>query len=217
MEKSFVIIVDDHLVVRDSLKILFSTIDGYEIIDEADSGEQLLKIIDKNIPDIIILDITMPGILGTILAKHLNHKYPTVKIILFSGLIDDMYIIDALEAGVSILAKNADRDELTLALNETEKGKQYISESVKLNIIKGFATKLKCKKQINEKYNLLTTREKEVFQLIVDGLTIKETSKVLNISRNTSMRYLNNIYECFNIYSNADIVKLAKKYNLHKV
>ena len=214
-----VIIVDDHQIVRDGISVLLMKTEDINIIGEASNGEQLLLLLKNIIPDIIILDISMPKISGIELSKIIKETYPKIKIIIFSSHTEGENVVHALEAGAKgILPKNTIREELIEALRSVYGGKEFISKyipySTFINHIKSTKAHKDSKKVLED---VLSTREIEILKLIVDGKSNKEISELLFISQRTVEKHKSNILNKLEMKSVVDLVKYAIKNKLTDV
>ncbi|MCD4792524.1 MAG: response regulator transcription factor [Bacteroidales bacterium] len=214
-----VIIVDDHQIVRDGISVLLMKTEDINIIGEASNGEQLLLLLKNIIPDIIILDISMPKISGIELSKIIKETYPQIKIVIFSSHTEGENVVHALEAGAKgILPKNTIREELIEALRSVYSGKEFISKyipySTFVNHIKSTKAHKDSKKVLED---VLSTREIEILKLIVDGKSNKEISELLFISQRTVEKHKSNILNKLEMKSVVDLVKYAIKNKLTDV
>ena len=211
-----VIIVDDHQIVRDGISVLLMKTDDINIVGEASNGEQLLLLLNKIIPDIIILDISMPRITGIELSKIIKEKYPQIEIVIFSSHTEGENVVLALEAGAKgILPKNTIREELIEALRSVYTGKEFISKYIPYSTFVNHIKTTKAQKD-SEKVleNVLSTREIEILKLIVEGKTNKEISDLLFISQRTVEKHKSNILNKLEMRSVVDLVKYAIKNKL---
>ena len=211
-----VIIVDDHQIVRDGISVLLMKTEDINIIGEASNGEQLLLLLKKIIPDIIILDISMPKISGIELSKIIKETYPQIKIVIFSSHTESENVVQALEAGAKgILPKNTIREELIEALRSVYSGKEFISKYIPYSTFVNHIKSTKAQKDIKKVMeDVLSTREIEILKLIVEGKSNKEISELLFISQRTVEKHKSNILSKLEMKSVVDLVKYAIKNKL---
>jgi DNA-binding NarL/FixJ family response regulator len=183
-----VIIVDDHQIVIDGYKMLFLANNKYKVVNEANNAEQLMKILEHSIPDIILMDIELPTLNGIEITEILNNKYPQIKVIIISGnLLKDDNISDAVNAGVvGVLTKKTKKEELFLALDTITNNDVYYCECVRDFLIKRYINR----KKITDKYSKsdkikLTNREIELIKCFANGKSYKEIAEKLFISTRT--------------------------------
>ena len=208
-----IIIADDHQIVRDGISALLMRKPEIEIIAEASNGDELLKLLQTNVPDIIIMDISMPGKTGIEITKIVKEKYPQIEIIIFSSHSEGENVIDAIEAGAKgILPKNTVREELTEALQTVYEGREFVSKYIPHST---FTNHIKNSKKTTdfetELKNILSDREIEVMKLVVDGKTNKEIAELLFISQRTAEKHKSNLLAKLNMKSVVDLVKYAIK------
>ena len=212
-DKIKIIVVDDHQIVRDGIGALLIKYNDIEIIAEASNGEEVLNILSKIQPDIVIIDIAMPKMNGIEASKIIRQDYPEVQIIIFSSHSENENIAQAIEIGVKgILPKNTMREELVEAIYQVNQGKDFISKYISPTTLFGYIKENKEKKDtILELKNKLTDRELELLQLIVEGETNKEIADKLFISQRTVEKHKSNIINKLEMKSIVDLVKFAIK------
>ena len=213
MSKIEIIVVDDHQIVRDGISALLMQYDNIEIIAEASNGEQLLNLLKALSPNIIILDIAMPKITGIELAKIINKEHPEIQIIIFSSQSEGENVIKALEAGAkAVLPKTTLREELIQAIYSVNQGNEFISKYIPYST---FVNNIKQRKTENDNIKdlkkILTDREIEILNLIVNSLTNQEIAEKLFISQRTVEKHKSNILSKLELKSVVDLVKFALK------
>lgn len=216
MEKLKIIIADDHKIFRDGLKLALETTDFIEIIDEAETGYELLEKLKINMPDLIFMDISMPqtnGIQTTFEVLKIN---PLIKIIMLTSFADIETVNQAIYAGASgYLLKNTDYKEIIEAVMKIAQGNTYLSDEI-LNLM------ISEKKESIEKQNLpqfyskivLTKREKQVLAEICEGNSTKSISSKLFISRRTVQKHIQNIMAKTDTHSVAKLIIFSMKNNI---
>jgi DNA-binding NarL/FixJ family response regulator len=219
MKKIKIILADDHQLFRDGIKSLLNLENFIDIIDEVSDGEELLKILNHHIPDIIICDISMPKKNGIEITKILKKKYPQIKILILSMYINKEFIIDAIEAGAQgYLPKDTSRDELLKAIKTIYDGQDYFNKDVAQIALNNFIKKsnIHTENHTNSEKKL-TPREIEIVKLVAEGLLNKEIADKLNISPRTVDNHKAHILQKLNLKSSIDIVKYAIKNELIKL
>jgi len=205
-------LVDDHQVVLDGLRILLSGLPEIKIINECRNEDELNNNLKSGPPDIILLDITLPGRSGIEIARTLLEKYPLIKIIFFTGNTDEEILYEAIEAGANgILLKNSSRQEIINAINKVYAGEDYLGQNLSLTDLKNFIKIAKSGSNKKIQQDILTTREIEIIKLLADGFQYKEIASMLNISIRTVETYKNTILHKLELKSVVDIVKYAIK------
>ena len=209
MNKIRVFITDDHQLVRDGIKSLLADSEDIEVIGEAAGEEELLAGLAKEQPDIILMDISLPGISGITLTKRITEEYPDVQVLILSMYTNEDFISGAIRAGArGYLPKNTSRKELLDAIRSIMDGEEYFSESIARVVMKGMVRKAK---ESGEEEAGLTSRETEILKLYVDGLINKEIADRLHISIRTVESHKNHIMRKLNVKSTVELVKYAIK------
>ncbi len=209
MSKIKVLIADDHALVREGIIAFLKTCDDIEVVAEASDGLEALEKTNKFRPDIVIMDINMPKLGGyeaTIEMKKIN---PDIKILVLTQYEDKEYISRFLKAGVSgYLLKKAVGSDLITALRAINKGESYLHPSITSEVVAGYLGKDK-QSAMEDPYEKLTDREKQVLKLLAEGYTHKEIADMLNISVKTVIAHQTNISEKLGIHARAGLIKFA--------
>lgn len=209
MSKTSILVVDDHSLVREGIITMLSIYDDFDIIGDAESGEEALKKIESLLPDVVLLDINMPGMNGIETAKQIIADYTSVKIIILSMEVTQDHISEAIKAGVSgYLAKDTKKEILAEAIRKVMLGEQFFGEKVSQVIFKGFYKQSKGERVASEN-KVLSKREVEVLQQIASGLSNREIADKLFISIRTVDAHRNHIMQKLNLKSTAQLVKYA--------
>ncbi len=214
-----IVIVDDHKIVRDGIKALLLPFSDIIIAGESSSAETVLKKINGLSPDILLLDLMLPGMDGNTLAEELRVLAPQVKILVLSSDIDEVSIIRAVQAGVKgYVSKDASGEELIKAIRLIEGGEEYFGETVSGIIFKSYMSKNAGKPATHKNDSaLLTEREKEVIRCFGNGLSYKETAAELFLSPRTVETHRNTIMEKLGIHSLAELIKFAIRSGIVKL
>jgi len=187
-----VMIVDDHNLVREGLKAVFSQGDEIEVIGEAGSGEEAIEMVDKVKPDVILMDISMPGMNGIQATKLIRDKHPDAKIVILTMLDQEGYVYEAIKAGATgYMLKSTSSDELVNAIQTVNEGKALLHPDATAQLLKEFVTLAENK----AKDYGLSNREMEVLQLLSEGNTNKEIAKALWISEQTVKTHVAHIFD----------------------
>ncbi len=206
--KKTIYITDDHKIVAEGICSFFIGNENYEIIGCFYNGSDLLDNIKKKQPDIIILDIKMPGLTGIHIAKIVSSEYPDVRIIFLSSNTDEKTINEAIKAGgVGFLSKDVAEDEFLFALDKVSTGQTYYSTGVQQTLFNSFTKNIQAEKEYHD--DVLSDREIEVIRLIADGLSYKEIADRLFISTRTVETHKKNILSKLDLKTTVDIVKYA--------
>jgi len=203
-----ILLADDHKIFRDGLKPLLERQPDIEVVGEADDGLRTIEICRELKPDVIILDITMPGLNGIEVTKRITSDFPHTKIIILSMHSDRRFVLAALKSGASgYLLKESSFQELIDGIRCVMKGHIYLSSQLSSKIIKEF---LRLAEQDGSTaFTVLSVREREVLQLLAEGQSNKEIAAKLNISVKTIETHRKNIMEKLNLFNIAELTKYA--------
>ena len=207
MQKIKIVLADDHSILREGLKNVLSSEDGFEVIGEAANGDEAVKICLSLKPDVAILDINMPQLTGLEAAKLIKKKSPEINILILSMYDNENFISEAINLGINgYILKMSDMDELIKAIKAVADGNAYFPTSLASKILQKLS---KTKKTKNDSSNLplLTTREKEIIKLIVEGYTSQQIADRLFISYFTVGKHRKNIHRKFGIKNTVELVK----------
>ena len=209
MSKTRIVVADDHDVVRKGLTFLLERINQTEVVGEAKDGRQAVVLVEKLIPGIVIMDVAMPLLNGIDAAVQILKRCPETAVILISMHADEDYVIRGLNAGVKgyILKESVERD-LPLALEAVSKRRHFFSSAISEVLLEDYMRQLK-HKAVEDSYELLTDREKEVLQLLAEGKTNKDVASVLDLSPLTIESHRAHLMQKLGLHSTADIVLYA--------
>ena len=206
-----VFLVDDHQIVRDGIRSLIEDAKDIFIIGEAGDGDEMLSMLDTAQPDIILLDISLPGRNGIELIPEIKEQYPQIKILILSMYNADDYIFNAVRAGANgYLPKNSSKDELLDAVRQICEGNDYFGEEVHKIIVNSYISMAKDDKS-PEKKQQLSVRELEILKLFAEGYSNKQIADKLFISVRTVESHKNHIMQKFGFKSTVEMVKYAIK------
>lgn len=216
MEKIRIILVDDHQLVRAGIANLLIGEPGFEIIGEAADATEFLSLIEKNQPDIAILDISMPGLSGIELTRKISTAFPKIKVLILSMYTSEEFIFNAINAGAKgYLPKNTSKLELIEAIRTIYRGEDYYAESISNIILKSYIKKAKIgPEETRSREHLLSKREMEVLRLFAEGYSNQEIADKLFISIRTVESHKNHIMQRLELKSSVDLVKFAIRNNM---
>jgi len=218
MKSIAVIIADDHKLVRAGIKSLLENIAGVKVVGEASNGRETIELTGKLKPDMVFLDIAMPELNGLQAAERIKKIYPDVDIIILSMHLDEEYVVQALKVGASgYLLKDSAPGELELALDTIMRGKVYISPAIPGEMIADYQKRLRYASSpdnLEESKEKLTSRQKEVLQLIAEGNSTREIAEKLFISIKTVETHRSHIMKTLGINDIPGLVKYAIKKGL---
>jgi DNA-binding NarL/FixJ family response regulator len=201
-------ITDDHLVVREGLKQLLTIDSDIEVIAEAHSGLECLKLLDKVSPDVIFMDVKMPGISGIETTRLICQRYPYMKIIMLTIYGDGQYVTEALHAGAKgYILKNVEREELINAIRHVMEDGAFLDPAVTATVLDHFKND---KIPLNhEEKTSLTQRELEILKGVVAGHTDHRIAESLFISKHTVRTHIKSLYRKMNVSSKSQAVAKA--------
>lgn len=202
-----VIVADDHVLMRNALSRLVATLDGYEVLAEADNGRDLKnKILQHLVPDIVLLDVNMPEMDGFQTTEWLHKNYPHIRVLVLSMLSDEKTIIKMFRLGAKgYLLKNTDPDELKKALDAIVAKNVYLSEYVSGKLVSG----LNKYADLEEQPVLLNEREKEFLQWVCSELAYKDIAEKMNLSPRTIDDYRQALFTKLKVHSRVGLVLYA--------
>ena len=217
MTKKKVLIADDHALVREGIAAFLKLCDDVEVIAEASDGLEALEKTDKFRPDIIIMDVNMPKLGGLEASVEIKKAHPHVKILVLTQYDDREYISRFLKAGVSgYLLKKAVGSDLVAALQAIGRGEIYLYSSIASEVVAGFLHG-GSRVEVEDSYEKLSDREKQVLKLVAEGYTHKEIADMLSISVKTVIAHQTNIGEKLGIHARAGLIKFAIQKGIIKI
>lgn len=209
MGKTRVIIVDDHALVREGIIAFLKFHDDIEVVGEAANGLQAIEKVEKLRPDIVLMDISMPGLGGIEATVEIKKRYPETKVLIVTQYDDREYVSRLLKAGVSgYILKHAVGTDLISAIRAVSRGESYLYSTIAGKVIDGYLGK-GSEMEVEDPYEKLTDREKQVLKLIAEGLSHKEIASKLDISVKTVIAHQTNISEKTDLHSRAALIKFA--------
>lgn len=196
-----VMIVDDHTIMRDGLQALLSSEADYEVVGTVPDGKTAIRSVAALKPDIILMDLSMPGTGGIEAIAHIKRQHPNVKIVALTFHKEDKYIHATLEAGAdAYVLKDDSRTELFTALSSVLKGKSYLSPSICDRVVAGYLAGGDANAE-QPSWEILTHREREVIKLIAEGNKTKEIAEYLSLSPKTVEKHRTNLMRKLDLHS----------------
>ncbi|OGR19535.1 MAG: DNA-binding response regulator [Desulfobacterales bacterium GWB2_56_26] len=203
-----ILLADDHVLIRHGIKNIMKKDLRLNVIGEANNGKELLSFLESSEVDMIILDISMPGIGGMEVIGVVKNKYPWIKILILTMHKNKQYFYNAMSAGADgYLMKDDSDEELLVAIEKVAAGKSYISPFM----VEDFADDVVNMYRNDKKspFQELTRREKEILQLVVKGFTSKKMAEHLHLSQRTIDHHRSNLLRKFNRKNSVDLVNYA--------
>ena len=197
-----IVIVDDHLIVREGIRLILETQDGYEVIGEAENGQQALALLESVTPDVILLDLNMPILDGLNFLKKFNSLGKDIPVIVLTTYNENHLLLEAVELGVaSYLLKDTGREKLFATIDAALRGETLLQPDMLQLLLKAQAEKHRPK--------LFTEKELFVLQALVRGLKNNEIAEELNIAERTVKSYLTTIYSKMDVKSRTQAIAVA--------
>ena len=199
-----VMLVDDHAVVRAGVRRLLEQDERFSVVAEAETGERAYQIFGEHLPDITVLDLSMPGIGGMETIKRIVARYPTAKILVLSMHENAAFASQALKAGAKgYLAKSGLAEELSNAIQWVMTGQTYLGTEISHKIA------LQMHESHGDPMQMLSAREFEIFRMLVDGVELSIIASTLNISLKTVANYQTGIKQKLGVSSPVEMVRMA--------
>ncbi len=204
-----IILADDHAVMRRGLRLVLEEHKDFQVIGEASDGREAVALVEELKPDLVVLDITMPNMNGIEAARQISEKQAGVSIVVLSMHSDESYVLRALKAGArGYLLKESAESDLILAIRSVSAGKAFFSPAVSRLLVEDYVRQLQ-DKDIEDSYELLTQRERELLQLIAEGKSNKDVANMLNLSLYTVETHRGNLMEKLNLHSVPELILYA--------
>ncbi|MBM3782717.1 MAG: response regulator transcription factor [Acidobacteria bacterium] len=209
--RSRILLVDDHALVRKGFRLILSHYDEFEVVGEAGSGAEALRLIPVLSPHILILDVGMPGMNGVEVAQQVSRNFPHLRVLILSMHQDAVYVRETLRAGArGYLLKDAADNELIAAVRALAANNSYISPGVSNAVLSDY------QQFVGNPLDLLSTRERQVFLLLAEGRTAKDIATSLDISVYTVDAHRGKIMKKLQLSSSSELVRFAIRQGLAK-
>ena len=204
-----VVLADDHSVVRQGLRAWLERSGHVQVVGEAADGREAVALVEQLQPDVVIMDIAMPMLNGIDATAQITRRNPDTKVIILSMHADESYILRALGAGAKgYLLKESTETDVLPAVQSVRDAKPYFTPSIARLLLEDYMRSLK-QNNLQDSYDLLTEREREVLQLLAQGKSNKEVAQVLDLSPHTIDSHRTNMMQKLNLHNTAEIVLYA--------
>jgi DNA-binding NarL/FixJ family response regulator len=208
-EKYRVFIVEDHHLFRDGLKAMLGGREDIDLIGEAQDGLEAIRKIRRLQPDLVLLDLSMPKLGGVSVMKEVKREFPDTRILTLTIHEADQYVLEAFKAGADgYCIKDANRDELMLAIDSVLQGKTYLSPGISDQVMEGYLSGHQ-KIKDTSRWETVTQREREVLKLLAEGYANKEISDFLHISVKTVEKHRANLIGKLDLHNVAKLTAYA--------
>ena len=207
-----VLLADNHTLVRAGLRALLQNIEGIQVVAEAGDGREALHLIAVHQPDLVLMDIAMPEMNGLEATAHVVKEFPQVRVIILSMHANEEYVLKALRSGaMGYVLKDAGISELELAVRAIVRGETYLSPAVSKHVVADYVRRVSSEPSSLEQ---LTSRQREILQLIAEGRTTKEIADLLYVSVKTVETHRLQLMKRLNIHDIAGLVRYAIRMGL---
>ncbi|HEV3256914.1 MAG TPA: response regulator transcription factor [Gemmataceae bacterium] len=205
-----VMLVDDHPIVRQGLRALFEAEPGFAVVGETGDGLQAVKQVERLDPDVLVLDLMMPGVNGLEVARQVIQRCPRTRVMILSMYADEAYVLEALRKGAAAyVLKGSTAADLVVAAREVAAGRQYLSPPLSQHAIEAYRSRAQSAPL--DSYETLTTREREVLQMAVEGSTSAEIAARLSISPRTVETHRANLMHKLGLHTQTELIRYAMR------
>jgi two-component system response regulator NreC len=209
MRKIRILLADDHKLMRSGLRVLLEQQSDLSVAGEASDGREALSLSGSLKPDVLVMDVGMPNLNGIEAASQISQSHPEISIVMLSMHADESYVLRALKAGAKgYLLKDSAESDLIRAVHAVAEGKSFFSPAVSKVLLDDYVRKLK-RSGVEDPYDLLTPREREVLQLVAEGNSNKDVAQLLNLSVYTVETHRANIMGKLNLRGVPELILYA--------
>jgi DNA-binding NarL/FixJ family response regulator len=209
MMKTRILVADDHGIVRKGLRFLLERQEDMEVVGEAADGREAVHLAGQLHPSVVVMDIAMPQLNGIDAAAQILRSSPDTRVIILSMYADEEFLVRALTTGIrGYLLKDSAENDLVRAVRAAASGKCFFSPAIAQALAEDYVRQLQ-HKGLQDSYELLTQREKEILQLLAEGKSNKEVATVLNVSPYTVETHRTHLMQKLNLHNTAEIVLYA--------
>jgi len=203
-----VLVVDDHAVVREGVKMVLETDPELRVVGEAASGEEAIDLVRQLEPDVVVMDIGMPGLSGFEATRRIRESRPDVNVLALTVHDSEAYVFQMLQAGaVGYVLKRAEAPEVIRAVKAAHRGEALLHPSVAKLLIQDYLTRAERGEEVT--YDQVSDREREILKLIAEGLTNKEIAEKLFLSVKTVQAHRANLMRKLGLHDRVELVKYA--------
>ena len=209
MSRIRILLADDHVLMRRGVRALLERHEEFEVVAEAGDGREALQLAEKHSPDIVVADIGMPILNGIEAARQITQKAPSIGIVVLSMHSDESYVLKALKSGArGYLLKDSAEADLIQAVIAVSEGKAFFSPAISKMLVEDYVRQLR-EREVDDSYELLTTREREVLQLLAEGKSNKDVATMLDLSLHTVETHRSNILQKLNLHGTPELILYA--------
>ena len=204
-----IVLADDHNVVRHGLRLTLQEL-GFEVIGEASDGLEAIQLVEELKPDILLCDLMMGSMNGLEVARRVSNRHPKVGIVILSMYSDESYVVESLRAGAKgYVLKDCSGEELQQAITQVSKGKHYLGSYLSERAIEAYVRK--ANSGIQDPFDTLSSREREILQLVAQGMTSKDIAERLIVSPRTVDAHRSKLMHKLSLHSRSDVIRFAQR------
>lgn len=204
-----ILIADDHALIRSGVRALLSHEPSFEIVAEASNGNEAIDAAQRTLPHVAILDIGMPNLNGVETARRLTALLHDIQIVMLTVYSDECYLLNALRAGArGYVLKSSAESEIVDAVRAVSQGKAFFSPKVSRMLADDYMRYLE-REEVKDSFDLLTSRERQILQLLAEGQSNKDVATILNLSPTTVICHRQHIFQKLNLHNLSDLILYA--------
>jgi two-component system response regulator NreC len=204
-----ILIADDHALIRGGLRTLLSHETTFDVVAEASDGNEAVEAAERELPHVAILDIGMPNLNGIEAARRISATVRNIQLIILTVYSDEIYLLNALRAGArGYVLKSSAESEIVDAVRAVSQGKAFFSPKVSRILADDYMRFLE-KERVEDSYDLLTGRERQILQLLAEGQSNKDVANILNLSPTTVICHRQHIFQKLNLHNLSDLILYA--------
>lgn len=209
MNKIRILLADDHTIMRAGLRLLLERQPDLLVVGETEDGRQTVMAVDSEKPDVVVMDIAMPNLNGIEATRQIAAAHPEIAVVILSMHSDESYVLRALKAGArAYLLKDSAEADLIRAVRTVREGKSFFSPAVSKTLLEDYVRQLQQRGE-EDSYELLTTREREILQLLAEGKANKDVANLLNLSLYTVETHRAHILQKLDLHTVPDLILYA--------
>lgn len=203
-----IVLADDHGVVRHGIQKLLDSEEGMLVVGQASNGQDTLRVVEEVRPDVLVVDLMMPGLNGLAVTRQVQARIPETKVILLSMHSDDSYVLQALRNGaIGYVLKDSDSSDLVMAVRMAASGRRFLSAPLSERAMDAYVEKARSSNI--DLYELLTPREQEVLQMTAEGNSSTQIAELLSISPRTVEKHRSNFMSKLGLHERTDVTRYA--------
>ena len=209
MRQIRILLADDHTIIRSGLRLLLEQQPDFSVVAEAENGRQAVELVSKHHPEVAVLDIGMPQLNGIEATQQITSSETRTQVVILSMHSDEAYVLRALKAGArAYILKNSAEADLIRAVRTVADGKSFFSPVISKMLLDDYVRQIR-EKHVEDSYDLLTPREKQILQLLAEGRTNKEVANLLQLSAYTVDAHRGNILQKLNLHGVPELILYA--------